>query len=296
MKDSPSSLYHKLYYAAAAATAIVMLSSAANVAAQTGIAATKHNLGTTGTQTIHTTAGTAEICVFCHTPHGGQVGNAPLWNKNLPLGTTFTTYATNNSTTLDGETLTVGSVSLACLSCHDGAQALDNIINAPGSGGYDPTGGGVDGLAYTWVGAGGPNADKMPAGITNIGKDLTNDHPIGIEYCGGGLSGTTANATPNVATGTCNDTGFFQPWSAVINSQPVWWVESGTSDSKRTRSDLVLYTRTFAAGTGPSVECASCHDPHVQEGQTAPNSMVSGKTFLRISNDGSALCLTCHDK
>ena len=39
--------------------------------------------------------------------------------------------------------LSVGSVSLACLSCHDGAQAMDNLINAPGSGGYDVTGGGT---------------------------------------------------------------------------------------------------------------------------------------------------------
>ena len=52
---------------------------------------------------------------------------------------------------------------------------------------------------------------------------------------------------------------------------------------------MVLYRRTFTAGVGPSVECASCHDPHVEETATR-------KTFLRIANTGSALCLTCHNK
>ena len=49
---------------------------------------------------------------------------------------------------------------------------------------------------------------------------------------------------------------------------------------------------------GPAVECASCHDPHVSEGQAGPGptSPSAGKTFLRISNDGSAVCLACHTK
>jgi predicted CXXCH cytochrome family protein len=34
------------------------------------------------------------------------------------------------------------------------------------------------------------------------------------------------------------------------------------------------------------VQCTSCHDPHRSD----------TPTFLRKSNDGSALCLTCHVK
>ena len=48
---------------------------------------------------------------------------------------------------------------------------------------------------------------------------------------------------------------------------------------------MILYTRNFAAGSGPSVECASCHDPHTET-----------TTFLRTSNDDSAVCLACHIK
>ena len=46
------------------------------------------------------------------------------------------------------------------------------------------------------------------------------------------------------------------------------------------RDDLL-----FGAG---NLECASCHDVH--------NSQSTGGSLLRISDNGSALCLTCHDK
>jgi hypothetical protein len=44
------------------------------------------------------------------------------------------------------------------------------------------------------------------------------------------------------------------------------------------------------------VECGSCHDPHVSNGQSGPNSLIAGETFLRISNANSAVCTTCHVK
>ncbi len=44
----------------------------------------------------------------------------------------------------------------------------------------------------------------------------------------------------------------------------------------------------YGSGTD-QVECGSCHDPH-QSGVTG------NPTFLRMSNSGSALCLTCHKK
>jgi hypothetical protein len=71
----------------------------------------------------------------------------------------------------------------------------------------------------------------------------------------------------------------------------VWWVDTGaTGIGARSKSDMILYTRTFAGVNGPSVECASCHDPHVEAGG------VAGATFLRVSNAGSAVCLACHNK
>ena len=144
-------------------TAFSTLALAAGLA-NAGIANTPHNLGSAGTGPNHITGtATAEICVFCHTPHGADTSApAPLWNKQLPTSTTYTTYASLNSSTMNARfasdgtsgTASIGSVSIACLSCHDGTQAMDNVINAPGSGGLDTTGGGVNGrtgAAWAWT-------------------------------------------------------------------------------------------------------------------------------------------------
>lgn len=264
----------------------------AAVPASAGIANTKHNLSPSSTGTNKVTAGTDELCVFCHTPHAANTNpNVPLWNKALPA-TTYTTYATVNSGSIDGTILSVGSISLACLSCHDGTQAMDNVINAPGSGGYDVTGGGANGLGYTWTGARVDANGKLINDLTSLamlGNDLSNDHPIGIHYCGGGPNSTTPGAA-------CVDKDFYAAQTAVINTNRVWWVDSaGGTAGTRDKSDMILYTRDFGGSVGqaPSVECGSCHDPHVEQGTGTP---ASGQTFLRIANTGSAVCLTCHNK
>lgn len=245
--------------------------------AWTGVSAeielTPHNLGSTGPGP-NTFSGTAEVCVFCHTPHGGDTSaEVPLWNRTLAAPGTYTTYSTVSSSSVDGEVAPVGSVSIACLSCHDGTQAMDTLINTPGSG-TDPAGFSASGV---WTG------DDRPQGLANIGQDLQNDHPIGIQYGGGGIN-VGAPAAPT------NDPDFNAPSNQVINSTPVWWVDSEiVPDGTRQKTDMQLYTRSVAgidAGAAqPFVECASCHDPH-----------TSNQTFLRVSNDGSAVCLACHNK
>ena len=261
---------------------------------QAGIANTKHNLSPSsavGNNLV--SAGTDEICVFCHTPHAADTtAPVPLWNKRLTTGATYTTYATLNSSSIDGEILPVGSISLACLSCHDGTQAMDNIINAPGSGGYDVTGGGTNGLGYTWSGTRVNALGMMTNSATSLsmlGNDLSNDHPIGIKYCGGGPT----NALPSA---TCVDTDFVAPASGTVNGNQVFWVDTAGGTAARNKTDMQLYTRTFGTGAGPSVECGSCHDPHVETGTTTGGLPVAGQTFLRIANTGSAVCLACHVK
>ena len=261
--------------------------------AATGIAATKHNLSSSGTGPNHTT-GTDQICVFCHTPHGSDTSAAvPLWNKNLPAGNSYQVYnsvAASATSTIDGTiAANVGSVSLACLSCHDGSQAMDNALNKPGTGGYNAAGASIGGV---WTGSATMSGTPIPV----LGTDLTNDHPIGIQYCGGGLTGT--GTTVN---GSCADADFVGPGTradshfsnAVVRtkasgSSQVFWVETGTVDTTRQKTDISLYTRTDL--TGPSVECGSCHDPHV-ESKGSDNIM-----FMRVTTAGSAICLSCHVK
>jgi len=241
---------------------ILSLLFLASVAQAQGILSTKHNLSTGQAiaGNIRTTNGTGEVCVFCHTPHGADTTvAAPLWNRLINTGGSYTPYtspsfdagAANTAPAPDG-------TSLACLSCHDGTIAFDALRNLPGSGGFnDPA---VSaGWAFERVG-GGAIGNTMPAGITNLGTDLTNDHPISMVY---------ANAlSPSSASGT-NDhaTGFNDPPGGI----------SATGDS--------YYTTGVKISAG-KVQCTSCHDPH----------RADTLTFLRTNNTGSALCVTCHKK
>lgn len=258
--------------------------------ASAGVASTKHNLGSNGTG-VNKFSGTAEICVFCHTPHGAATSAVvPLWNRTMADPATYTTYNSLGTSSLDGATAPVGSVSLACLSCHDGVQAMNVMINAPGSG----TGGNAAFIAGTWSGANQTGGKIGATLITNIGQDLKNDHPIGVQY-GGGPSGATIPAAGSDYT-AFKDPDFNVAKSSALNGQQVWWVDTGTAGRQKT--DMQLYTRTEAGYTGgttsaiaatvsqPYVECATCHDPHSS----------ANATFLRMSNDNSAVCLACHIK
>ena len=202
----------KHFLKASIVTAAVMGTALIAGSASAGIADTKHNLGTSAAAANNQTGGTGEICVFCHTPHGTDIStdsSPPLWNKDITAAT-FTTYDQLGTSTLDGGVAagnSLGGVSLACLTCHDGTQAMDNILNAPGSGGYDLTGGGVNGRTgggWDWTSPGNANLSAegaflpgvdgggSPTNIWNIGTDLRNDHPVSVQYAGGGYSAGNA--------------------------------------------------------------------------------------------------------
>ncbi len=268
------------------AGAVIALGAMSISIANAGISVTKHNLGSTGTGT-NTFDGTQAICVFCHTPHGADTSaSVPLWNRVLSSSSSYTTYDSLGTTSLDGGVAPVGSVSIACLSCHDGTQAMNVMINAPGSGGYDPAG---SALAGSWTGAAATaspvgSLNYTTASIVNIGTDLSNDHPVGIQYGGGGA--TSADADGSFG-GTLADPDFIGPYKATINSKAVWWVDTTTGTTGiREKTDMQLYTRADLGATEPFVECASCHNPHTSD----------NPTFLRLANTGSAVCLACHTK
>ncbi|HEY0633813.1 MAG TPA: hypothetical protein VGE00_00410, partial [Gammaproteobacteria bacterium] len=192
--------------------------------ASAGIVNTKHNLGSGNIDPVNNNyvTDTADTCVFCHTPHKAASATVPLWNKGLTSSATYTAYS---STTMDGTTNFTGSTSMACLSCHDGTQAMDNIVNAPGSGGY--TDGGAD-LAYTWNATTRVDATgKLVAGtLANLGDGtgaLGDDHPVAIPYGGGGVT----VATPSGAT---TDPDFVQVGTgltqAVVGGLQKWWFDA----------------------------------------------------------------------
>ena len=241
-----------------------------------GIANTKHNLGATGSYN-YTTA-TTEICVFCHTPHGADSSAAvPLWNRHLSTAS-YNTYASLGTSTLDAASTTVGSVSLACLSCHDGTQAMNTVINSQGSGTNGDVGTGSGTGPHGWVEFN--QMDQVSGEMIYIGIDLRNDHPISIEYAGA-LSGSLARAARDTDFNPTSDV-------TVASGTTVWYIEADGNAGSKSKHDLPLYNRTSGSLAGqPLVECATCHDPHTET-----------TTFLRHNNgnNGSATCLTCHVK
>ena len=130
--------------------------------------------------------------------------------------------------------------------------------------------------------------------VPMLGTDLRDDHPVSIQYGGGGLLGSDADGTANPAN--LGNQDFNAPEKDTINTNPAWWVDSeGTANQTREKTDMILYTRTDgpAGATGePMVECGSCHDPHNSSTFVANQSV----SFLRIPNDSSQICTTCHIK
>ncbi len=173
------------------------------------------------------TAFDGTICDPCHTPHNAQTGvpSAPLWDHTI----TTATFDTYTSPTMD---LTVNSpegVSKLCLSCHDGTVAI---------GSY-----------------GGSTGTDFMTGDALTGTDLSNDHPISIDW-NEGSNGAHSLMGP-------------------FDCSKCHTLHSGPS-----ARELVFFN-----GNAGSIECATCHDVH--------NDKEIDK-LLRVSMVGSELCLICH--
>ncbi len=239
------------------------------VFAGSGIQGTKHDL-TAGSGNTIRAQNVNDICVFCHTPHHANTAftGAPLWNKEATQAT-FTMYGTTVAGTQTDPA--PNAPSKACLSCHDGATAINSIVNLPGAAALNQTyyvSMTTDG-GTTWSGDGTPVT--MPAGsYANVGTDLTNDHPISIPY-------NAPNADPD------QNPGSLVPTTTALTG--TWLVKDSDGSGGPTVGDLLRNGK---------VECPSCHDPHADNKGTNPTHPM----FLRVvgGNSGSQLCLACHQK
>ena len=253
---------------------------------------TLHNLSTSGSGSTRASAagGTTEVCVFCHTPHnaqlqdeGGAALNAPLWNRRVPAGTTYTPYT---SSTLDAQAIVdgfndqPGGASKLCLSCHDGTLAIGNVNVLGGQANVS--------IPMEGTGPGGvmPAGEGTASGFTrNLGNNLTNDHPISVTY-----SAALANRDGELR---------------VVDANQKWPVGTGTVIGVRSPGykPLVPLAPTGNGGLG-QVQCTSCHDPHLRE----LDASKGNQKFLRAQRFQEAtpsaayaeatdiICLSCHDK
>ncbi|MGB8077733.1 MAG: FecR domain-containing protein [Gallionella sp.] len=274
----------------------------------------KHNLTATG-------ANTGEICAFCHTPQGAEdTVSAPRWNRSLTTLSSYRAYASLGSAVSDA----AGSISMACLSCHDGGQAPNIVMNTPDL--------------------------RLNVGddLVDVGNTLKAHHPVGIQYAGGGQDQYGPDISDNTRAGydrlvdmnkfaalsrfgviyrnfgrdafgdvlsfsnegnflsddPVNPDSTYETYRGGFNkstysgsgSGTVWWIKTPGSKKGRQKTDLYLFTRTDTIEDAlpsesvlnrPYIECATCHDPH-----------SVNPTFLRLpgGNANSQICLSCHNK
>ena len=255
------------------------------------IRGTRHNLAVDGPGTVKAApGGTTEVCVFCHTPHnatqqdqGGAPMRAPLWNRRVPAGATYTPYTSSSldaAAIQDGLNAQPGGSSKLCLSCHDGTLAIGNVNVLNGNANVA--------IPMTGTGPGGtmPAGEGTTSGFTRfLGTDLRNDHPISL----------TLNATLATRDGELRQLDAAQRFPAGSGSV----IGVRTSGLK----PLLPLEPTGANGAG-QVQCATCHDPHLRELDASKGSakFLRAQRFQESAPAPSfnaasdIVCLACHDK
>jgi len=164
-----------------------------------------------------------EICIACHTPHNSEtsVTNAPLWNHQLSVAT----YTTYTSPTMDAQTQQPRGPTKLCLSCHDGTVALDNFGGKVGT----------------------TNINES----ANLGIDLSNDHPVSVEWKHQDLITSGAFCT-NCHFGAPREVVFFRPGG----SGPIW-IECATCHDVHNKTNHPKLLRKSMVG---SELCLTCHE------------------------------------
>lgn len=233
-----------------------------------GVSKSRHNLGSTSAFGAgqYKAGNEDEVCIFCHTPHGGTL-NGPLWNRNV-VASTFTHYTSVTlSSYLQGLSTTraLNPESLLCMSCHDGSTAMNSIINNSNRTGAQPnnTGNVVNALVAPGAAIGDAfdPADPTYSTLLFSTTTISDDHPISFSY--------------------------YEVKADVIKGPRLHTV----ADAKTAG---VRFFGPTGVANGDHVECSSCHDPHVNYEGVGGDAAYT--PFLVASNAASALCLACHIK
>lgn len=177
----PNRLYRFLFLWGLISLLLLPAPAALAVRGPQGVSKTVHNLSSDhgGLWDQYHSDNEDQVCIFCHTPHGGSL-DGPLWNRNLP-GHGFTHYTSATlSSAVGPATRSVGAASLLCLSCHDGSIALNRTLNNSLSG--PPTIGGGDTFMAFFAGILGALIGNAPPFEVERHDLLTDDHPISFSY------------------------------------------------------------------------------------------------------------------
>jgi len=207
----------------------------------------------------------------------------PLWNRDLPLSN----YRIYQSSTLQAKPGQPSGSSKLCLSCHDGTIALGAVLSRR------------DRIQM----AGG---DFLPAGLTNLGTDLSDDHPVSFHFTSGLSASDRQLADPHAlphevrldGDGQLQCTSCHDPHDNQYGDFLVMANEFSALCTACHRMDgwsacahrLAGAPVTGSAGDWPYTTvaengCRSCHRPHT----------AGGRERLLIQENEEDNCLNCHD-
>jgi hypothetical protein len=243
---------------------LLLLSPAAALAVRgpQGVSKTVHNLstgdGVYNPFDPYVSDNEDQVCIFCHTPHGGSLAG-PLWNRALP-GHGFTHYTSDTlSSAVGPANRAVGAESLLCLSCHDGSLAMNRIINNSLSG--PPTiGGSSDTFMAFFAGILGALIGNAPPFEEERHDLLTDDHPISFSY------------------------------QSSLEALPEKLHSAADAMAAGVRFFGAGYQLECSSCHDPHVN----YDSDIPESDATADERY--RPFLITDNTGSALCLACHDK
>lgn len=240
---------------------MVLAAAASHAGAQIdSIVNSKHNLSAGGPGTVRA-ATEQEICVFCHTPHNASPVQ-PLWNRNIPVSA----YNVYSSTSLHAKPGQPTGSSKLCLSCHDGTIALGSV------------------LSRTQAIEMAAGVTTLPPGATNLGTDLSDDHPISFKYDLDLVSKNPKLTPPqNLPAGMHLDSNF--EMQCTTCHEPHNNANGSFLVMNNQNSQLCKTCHQQGTTDAPAHDqCAACHTPH-----TAPS-----KAWLLKQPTISDTCVTCH--
>jgi predicted CXXCH cytochrome family protein len=231
---------------------------------------TPHNLSASGSGAVRAT-GEDEVCIFCHAPHNASRVQ-PLWNRS----SSSAIYNVYRSDSLRSEPGQPTGTSKMCLSCHDGTIAIGSVVSRE---------------QVIHIASG---ITRMPAGRSNLGTDLSDDHPISFRYDGALVAKNPKLVHPTMlpetlrldGSGELQCTTCHDPHSNIHGS----FLTMSNDNSAMCRSCHVMSGSASSfhlQGDRLSAhdDCADCHKPH-----TSP----SGPHLL-AGDRVSTTCLACHD-
>ncbi len=242
-----------------------------------GIEVTRHNLSVSGPGAVRSLKEN-EICVFCHVAHS-KSDERTLWNHRTSPSVTYLPY---DSPTMDSRPGQPDGSSRLCLSCHDGTLAVgatrDRRDPIPMKG-IDPSG-------------------RLRRGPTNLGLDLSGDHPLSMRYDGARRASLTDPRTQLNAAPRLNSGGSLLDEKGKVQC-------SSCHDPHSDPAALGALVPPFWRGATFSEVCTACHAAPLatvkhDDPRTMPNGCgschvghgVRGEPLLPAHEENA--CYECH--